>query len=210
MTRKTEVEQASAGKLQKANEELCDALEAYLRANEHDGIDPETGLGAREALKTHYEGLAKTLRAYNAPENWSSEDVPKVYLPRFAAFLVLGLVDDLVSGRVRPSVRDLFFSRGSVGESATRRRAKEAAVRYVKYSRAFPATAPDAVNRVSEAFGVSKHAVRKWVRDEPDDPELASRQPKNSPRYANLLRWHMEQNAELYRSSRHVKEKGKD
>jgi hypothetical protein len=192
-------------KIQEANEAFCDALDAYCRAVEEDGTDPETGIQARDALRAYYESLASIMRAYNDISNWSRDGVPRAHLPRHAADLAMGLIDDLVAGRLRPSVDDLFFAPGRPGISAAQRRAIEAAVRYVEYARAFPPIAPGAVKKCAQAFGVDAGTVRAWAREQPQDPHLRSNQPRDSQEFMDLLEHHMKESADLYRNLRHVK-----
>lgn len=193
--------------VQEAFQTYLGALAALMRAQGNDGRDPDTGQTADEAAKTYYESMGNTLRAFNALGNWRRDGSAKEPLPRQLAFDVGQLVDDLLAGRIRPSVAHLFFGRGRPSMGAIQRRAVEAAVRYMAAAQHGLIDELNPIGRVAQAFGVTGRTARRWMAEHPTEVALVMQLKRTPARdgLKEMLIRHMEEDATLYKQRRHVK-----
>jgi hypothetical protein len=160
-----------------------------------------------EAAEAYYAGLSATLNAFNAPSNWRRDGRAIEALPRQVAFDAGQIIEDLLDGRLRPSIDHLFFRRGRPGVGAIQRRAIEAAVRYVAAVNDGLVECPDPLNHVAENYGVRSRTIRRWVAAHPEELSVVERldQTRAADQLQQLLTRHMQEQAALYRGGRNVK-----
>lgn len=193
--------------IQDAYEHFVDATEAFQRAKEHDGCDPETGLTTDEAVRKHFVCLGTLLQAFNAPENWTRDETPRVYLPRYAAFVLGKILDDLLSGRVPAEIEHLFFGRKRPGLHAIQRRAIEPAVRYIVAAERELIDVNDPIAEVAGLYGVKRRSVRRWLSEHRSSIALPERSTRQDAReqLRDLLLRHIHESAYEYSVRRNVK-----
>lgn len=190
-----------------AYERLVSGLEALQRSNLASGIDQETGLNSDQACRLYYEAMADLVRLLNEPTNWNRDDQPVVPVPRYLVFEFGRLLDDLLAGRVPPSIRHLFFGAKRPGISSIQQRSIDTAVRYLVGVEHGFVEDPRPVRSVAELFGVSARTVERWRKMHQDRIKLtfASTGDPSESAFATMLFSQLQEAGNIYQSTRHTK-----
>lgn len=89
-------------------ETFVSAWEALDAAYHCGGIDPQSGMTLEEAARQHHDAILGFLDEWLADENWM-DGAPSVYLPRYVANAVHGILHDVLNGTIPQLIWQLEF-----------------------------------------------------------------------------------------------------
>lgn len=177
--RKTRNASENLNRIVSEYEKYACALESLKRARDNGTHDPQTGLHVIDAMREVYIGLSSTLHAITGPENWTTRDQPRVYVPKAICHHVSSILDELLAGRIPPEVDACFFGKKRRGLNALQQNAIRVAVRFISATFAATAMSPplnslalselNPIHWIASEYGVDVNTVRRWIKKYPAD-----------------------------------------